>query len=315
MGRQLRPALPGTTFHITARTQWQEPLLRGAESQIASLIRSSTSASDARLLAYAVMSNHIHVVLVQGRRPLAAYMQPLLRRIALLVNRQRSGGGHVFAGRYHHTVCMDPDYFRSIIAYVHLNPVRAGVCARPERYEWSSHAAYAVRAGEPSNSSFGMDVDDALGVFASTSSQSVEACRRDYRRYVRWRLAMDRYLADDCQSTVPLPRAPRLTGGDGHWHRQFATSNALRLTRPAWPPARLDDLRDHIRGVLETVAPDMSLEQLRAGGCARPLVRVRRQVIARSLIAGYPAMKVAAFLNVSPSAVSGVRAMLRAGAA
>ncbi|MGH7465566.1 MAG: transposase, partial [Longimicrobiales bacterium] len=143
MGRLLRPALPGAPFHITARTQWQEPLFAGAEEEVATLIRGSIDRSDAQLLAYAVMGNHIHVIVVQGRRPLSAYMQPLLRRIALVVNRRRDRRGHVFGRRYSHSVCQDPEYFRSMVAHVHLNPVRAGICGKPDDYRWTSHRDYA----------------------------------------------------------------------------------------------------------------------------------------------------------------------------
>lgn len=311
MGRQLRPALPGTVFHITARTQWQEPLFRGSEEQIAALIRSSVDRSDARLFAYAVMANHIHVVVMQGRRALAGYMQPLLRRIALLVNRTRPRQGHVFCGRFHHSVCLDPEYFRSIIAYVHLNPVRAGICRRPEQYRWTSHRDYLGGDASLLPPLHGLAIEDALRVFANGSDQLLPKCRRDYVGYVSWRQDMDRYLGAEQDSWVALPRPRSALGGDAFWYRNFSTPLSLRITRAITPPPRAEDLRDYMRASLQEVAPDLPLDLLRCGGHARALVQVRRQVIARALAAGYTGQKVAAFLNVSPSAVSLVRARLR----
>lgn len=314
MGRQLRPGLPGTIFHITARTQWQEPLFRGAEEQVSKLIRGSVDHSDARLLAYAVMANHIHVVVLQGRRPLSEYMQPLLRRIALLVNQSQPRQGHVFCGRYRHTVCLDPDYFRSMVTYVHLNPVRAGICDRPDQYRWTSHRDYARSSLSTLPTAYALAVEDAVRVFAASSDQPLRGCRRDYRRHVRWRLSMDAYLAAEADSWQPIPRSCGSPGGDLHWYRTFSTPSAMRLSLSRQPSSRTTDLRDYVQRVLDDVAPDLPLQLLRCGGRTRDLVRVRRAVIARALGAGYTGSRVALFLNVSPSTVSGVRAALRGAA-
>ncbi|HEX6307961.1 MAG TPA: transposase [Longimicrobiales bacterium] len=314
MGRLLRPTLPGAPFHITARTQWKEPLFDGLEGAIAAVIRGSIDRSDAQLLAYAVMSNHIHVILVQGRRPLAGYMQPLLRRIALLVIRRTGREGHVFGGRYSHSVCQDPEYFRSMVAYVHLNPVRAGICRRPEHYPWTSHHAYARGARSGGPESFVFAVERGLRIFAQSSEESIVECRRQYRAFVRWRLAMDQYLEDESGAWRPLPRAPLSLGGDLNWHRYYGTASSLRMTGVEQPPERRIDLRDHVRNTLEDIAPDLPLGELCAGGRSRALVRVRNQVIGRARTAGYTTTRLATFLGISPSAVSNVwSAFRRAG--
>ena len=316
MGRLLRPRLPGVPFHITARTQDHEPLFRGAEKQIAAMIRGSVHHSDAELVAWAVMANHIHVIVVQGRRPLGEFMQPLLRRIALLVIRRTGRQGHVFRGRFSHTACHDPEYFRSMIAYVHLNPVRAGVCRTAGAYLWTSHRDY-VRGPEPgSPARYALAVQQALRVFACASDQTGDRCRRDYRTFIRWRLAMDQYLSDDSDSYHPLPRAPLSIGGDLHWHREYGSARPLRAAAGAHvPPVRTADLRDPVRQALRDLEPAFPFDLLRSGGSTRPLVRVRSQVIARALSAGYSGASVAEFLNISPSSVSRVKARLRQGAA
>jgi DNA-binding NarL/FixJ family response regulator len=74
------------------------------------------------------------------------------------------------------------------------------------------------------------------------------------------------------------------------------------------------DLRDHVRIALKDVEPDLPLDLLRSGSVSRPLVRVRRQVVARALSAGYAGGSIAGFLNISPSSVSRVKMLLREGA-
>jgi DNA-binding NarL/FixJ family response regulator len=55
---------------------------------------------------------------------------------------------------------------------------------------------------------------------------------------------------------------------------------------------------------LVTLAPNMPLDELRSGGRSRPVVNVRRQVIARALNAGFRPHQIARFLNISPTTVS-----------
>jgi REP element-mobilizing transposase RayT len=315
MGRQLRPRLPGAPFHITARTQGQEPLFEDAEEHVVGIIRDSVLHSDTELLAYAVMQNHIHVIVVQGRRPLSDYMQPLLRRLALLVNCRKSRQGHVFSRRYSHSACHDPEYFRSMIAYVHLNPVRAGLCKSVDAYRWTSHGDYARGAEPDSAARYALAIDQAVRVFACRSEQPVERCRRDYRAFMRWRLAMDAYLGDESDTLHRVPRMPLSLGGDLHWHREYGSARLVRMTGTAAPVVRPPDLRDHVIISLRELDAEFPLDLLRSGGRTRPLVRVRAQVIARALSAGYAGVTVAEFLNISQSSVSRVKSMVRRGVA
>jgi REP element-mobilizing transposase RayT len=315
MGRMLRPRLPGVPFHITARTQGHGPLFAGAEGQIVALVLDSIRYSDTELVAYAVMPNHIHLVAVQGRRPLGEFMQPLLRRIALLIGRRSNQRGHVFHGRYAHSVCHDPDYFRSMIAYVHLNPARAGMCRTPDRYPWTSHTDYANGTASDAPVRYALAVQQAVRVFARASEQPEHDCRKDYRAFVRWRLAMDQYLMDSCDSFHPIPREPLAIGGDLHWHREYGSARSLRMAGAGIPAVKRIDLRDHVRIALRDLDPQFPLEMLRSGGSSRPLIAIRRQVIARALSAGYSGSSVADFLNISPASVSRVKSQVRAGVA
>jgi REP element-mobilizing transposase RayT len=95
-----------------------------------------------RVLAYCIMSNHIHIVALSDRTPSRALMQPLLTGFALWLNRQQGRTGPVFAQRHATHVVGDGACGR-VIAYVHNNVVRAGLCANPLDSSWSSHRYYA----------------------------------------------------------------------------------------------------------------------------------------------------------------------------
>ena len=136
--------MPGAVFHITARTQGRvdyfDPRMRDHIREAMATVQQHT---DAKLRAFVIMSNHMHVVLQQGVAPLATFMQPLLTRVALAVKRQTQCDGHVFGRTYWDGVCDDVVYLTSLIQYIHANPVRAGLCHRPCDWPWSSYLNYA----------------------------------------------------------------------------------------------------------------------------------------------------------------------------
>ena len=143
MARRRRPYLPGTIFHLTARTQgrehWFDAPMRDFICEAMAIVQPQT---DAKLKAFVVMSNHLHVVLRQGRAPLAAFMQPLLCRVALAVKRKHGVDGHVFSRAYWDGACTDEAQLRATIEYIHHNPVRAGLCTSALEWRWSSCRCY-----------------------------------------------------------------------------------------------------------------------------------------------------------------------------
>jgi REP element-mobilizing transposase RayT len=298
MPRQLRPHLPGVPFHITARAQGRSPVFEGIEAAVCAIMRAAVRRSDAQLLAHAVMPNHLHIVLLQGRRPLHHYMQPMLRRIALWVQRRTRGEGHVFERRYHSSPCLDPEYLRNAIAYVHLNAFRAGLCETPA-YEWCSHSSYCT-ATEQDNSAYGPAVENVIRVFARDDSQTLRQCVADYCCYLDWRLRCDAHDASS-ETEASRPERPCTFGGDRHWLRIHAAA-ALRL-QPEKPRAK-PDLRDLARYTLQETAGSLDLERLRSGDRGKAVVRVRRAFILRARAAGHTGSAIARFLCVSPTTVS-----------
>jgi putative transposase len=101
-------------------------------------------------------------------------MQMLNARYALDFNAAHGFSGHLFERRFH-TVVLDSDWHLMELArYLALNPVRAGLCGRPEDWEWSSYRAMlglapAERFLDPAFllSQFGRERDRARRAFAS----------------------------------------------------------------------------------------------------------------------------------------------------
>lgn len=314
MGRRIRPQLPGMPFHITARIQGREPRFRGIEHSVASRILDAQCRSDAGLLAWAVMPNHLHLVLQQGREPLSQFMQPLLRRLAILVQKCTGAEGHIFERRFHASACLDADYIRNAIVYTHLNPVRAGLCRSPDEYPWSSHREYCALADHialtdhRALTSQEIPIANALRVFASRTDADIGTCVADYRAFTDWRCAMDAYEA---QLTDELPGEPPVCPSIGGGYEQFRDTasgdDGLREFERWWRPG-LDVIA---RGVIQDLAPEMNLEVLRSGDHARMVVLVRRRFVLRAIAAGHRGGVIARFLQISPTTVSSIRTASR----
>ena len=94
------------------------------------------------ILAYCLMSNHIHLILVPTTEEgLQNVLKPLHMRYAQRLNRKRGWKGHVWQGRYFSSP-LDEAYLWAALRYVERNPVRAKMVRKAERYPWSSASAH-----------------------------------------------------------------------------------------------------------------------------------------------------------------------------
>ena len=57
-------------------------------------------------------------------------------------NVKRKRAGHLFQGRYKAILVEADEYATELSRYIHLNPVRAGMAAKPEDWSWSSYRGY-----------------------------------------------------------------------------------------------------------------------------------------------------------------------------
>jgi hypothetical protein len=63
------------------------------------------------------------------------------RSYAKLYNRDHGRRGHLFRARYYSGPIEDDAHLLETIRYIALNPVRAGICQRPEDWRWGTYRA------------------------------------------------------------------------------------------------------------------------------------------------------------------------------
>jgi len=134
-----------------------------------------------KLYAYAFMPNHFHFLLEVGSRPLATFLHPLLTAHARYFNERWGETGHLFQGPYQAIVCEREAHLLELVRYLHLNPVRAGLCSDPAEWQWSSHRFYLGAAGGE-----WLRARDALGFFGENPQKAL----RGYRRFIAEGMAM-----------------------------------------------------------------------------------------------------------------------------
>lgn len=144
MPRIARHVFPGLPHHVVQRGNRRENVFFGDADRAAYLrwLREYCVKYGVQLLAYCLMTNHVHFIAVPlTASALEETFRALHTRYAMRVNRIRQSTGHVWQGRPFSAV-LDEPYLYTAVRYVELNPVRAGMVEKAEQYRWSSASAH-----------------------------------------------------------------------------------------------------------------------------------------------------------------------------
>ena len=95
-----------------------------------------------RVHGYALMPNHYHLMLESVRGNLSSAMQYLQSQYSGWLNRRLKRDGSPFKGRFRNRVVTSDPYWAHLLAYLHLNPVRARLASAADGARWTSHGAY-----------------------------------------------------------------------------------------------------------------------------------------------------------------------------
>ena len=94
-----------------------------------------------RLIAYVFMGNHLHLLVETIRPTISKGMHRLATRYVQWFNQRHGYEGHLFERRFRSRLVETEAQLFETARYIALNPVRAGMCAKPQDWRWSSYAA------------------------------------------------------------------------------------------------------------------------------------------------------------------------------
>ena len=190
--------------------------------------------------------------------------------------------GHLFQGRFKAILCDKDTYLLELSAYIHLNPVRAGLVKDPSDYVWGSYRTYFKPHSEDL-----VDTAYLLGQFSSNA----EVARNRYRRFVEDRL--DQGHRDDFYAV----KEQRLLGDENFVERIHRTA---KEETPHFYEVSLSELVSYVSSALglpEQILHSSSRD--RRGALGRALVAYLGRELGRLRL-----KDVAEYFKRDPAAIS-----------
>jgi len=195
MPRKTRVDAPGALHHIIVRGIERRRIFRDERDYKNFLNRLEKVLTDTETpcFAWALMPNHIHILLRTGYVPISTVMRRLLTGYAQQFNRRHRRHGQLFQNRFKSILCEEEPYLLELVRYIHLNPLRAGIVKDFKAlgsYRYCGHAALMGRL-----QCEWQQVDYVLKMFV----QKRGVARRSYAAFVA--------------EGIELGRRPDLVGG------------------------------------------------------------------------------------------------------
>jgi putative transposase len=181
MARKPRIHFTGALYHVISRGNRGQVIFpdEGDYELYRRFLREYKKRYSFFIYAYALMPNHVHLLVEVIDTPLSRLMQALQLRYTRSFNIKYRKSGHLFQGRYKAILCERDAYLLELSAYIHLNPVRAGLVNDPMDYRYTSYGVYVK--GEEDEL---VDTGFVLAQFSDTRDSAV----RGYGRFVNDRI-------------------------------------------------------------------------------------------------------------------------------
>lgn len=195
MPRRARIDAPGALHHIICRGIERRKIFRNEADKDDFVNRLSRVLIETNTpcYAWALLSNHFHLLLRTGNAPIATIMRKVLTGYVVSFNRRYRRNGHLFQNRYKSILCQEDTYLLELVRYIHLNPLRAKVVGSMRQLNSYNYGGHSILMGK--RKAAWQDVNKVLGMF----SRKVHSARKEYYDFVK--------------KGVELGRRPDLIGG------------------------------------------------------------------------------------------------------
>lgn len=208
MARLPRLTVPGYPHHVIQRGNNRQAIFATAADyqMLLDLLDENARKFGVALHAYVLMTNHFHLLATPSTlEALPQMMQAVGRRYVRYFNDRQARSGTLWEGRYRSTLIDTERYLLACMAYIDLNPVRAGLVSDPKDYPWSSHGHHVglrpdrLITPHPlywalGNTPFAREAAYAELVAAGISSEQQDALTQSALR--GWALGDEKFVAD-----------------------------------------------------------------------------------------------------------------------
>jgi len=142
--------------------------------------------SDFALLAYCLMTNHVHLLLKEGKEEIGDSIRRIAVGYAQYHNRIHGRTGHLFQNRYQSEPVNDDSYFLVVSRYIHQNPLKAGIVQNIDDYEWSSYKHYLVDKKDLVDTDFLKKYFSSIDSFIEFNNQENKDQCLEYKEKLRY---------------------------------------------------------------------------------------------------------------------------------
>jgi putative transposase len=142
MARQPRLALSGYPHHVIQRGNNRQPIVLDETDRkmLYSLWLEESQRYKVAVNAYVLLDNHFHMLLTPpSDEGMSLMMQSVGRSYVRYFNTRHSRSGTLWEGRYKSSLIDSEAYLLTCMAFIDLNPVRAGLAESAEDFSWSSY--------------------------------------------------------------------------------------------------------------------------------------------------------------------------------
>ncbi|MCT4566213.1 MAG: transposase [Maledivibacter sp.] len=143
------------------------------------------------IYAYCLMSNHIHLLIKEGKENLGTVFRRIGATYVYWYNWKYNRRGHLFQDRYKSEVVENDKYFLTVNRYIHQNPLKAGMVKKISEYPWSSYREYIEKSGlcdiDVTLNIFSEDREKAIRLFKEFSLEENNDKCLEYNQNMRWK--------------------------------------------------------------------------------------------------------------------------------
>lgn len=145
MVRKAREKSSTGIYHIMLRGINRQDIFNDDEDRIKFIqaLEKYKDVSEYEVYGYCLMSNHIHLLIKEGKEPIGNTMKRIGVSYVYWYNIKYERYGHLFQDRYKSETVEDDKYLMMVLRYIHQNPLKAGMVESVDSYKWSSYRDYA----------------------------------------------------------------------------------------------------------------------------------------------------------------------------
>jgi putative transposase len=187
MPRQARNVFANIPHHVTQRGNRKEDVFFSDidKDYYLKLLKQYSQEHEVEVLAYCLMTNHIHLILKPSTEEgLQKVLKPLHMRYSQYINKKKNWSGHLWQGRYFSSA-LDEQYTYYAFRYVENNPVRAKMVENAADYKYSSarHHCGLVNDQMISDYDFGISKNNYKDYLIESSGQkNIGVLRRNINK-------------------------------------------------------------------------------------------------------------------------------------